>query len=1001
MRAFHSASLLLLLVLVAGMSVGAPVPSAVVAQQSPDTSARGKAKPFEDWGWHRDPFTKDALLTPATPAWTDPPRVSREVLRLAFDFEDWLNLDSDAVIRRIAGAIATAPSDPAVLALIHTLQETLEEGELPDEIGEAVRAAVASKGGSPELALGGNARYLLDSHYEIAIRQGQWEEARAIERSMLGLQAWLVAGPFAPRGGGDVTDLSFAPERLCQVAEPWQGVYGAVEWTPFEPERPNDSRVNPADMFVDSGNGWYMLTEVVNPGPKRNVLLDVEAGSGGFRAWLGGQLVMHRRQSRDLSRDDATVVELPTGATSLLIKLGSSTTCTVRICDPVSRLVLPSIAARIPTSDVFRPFVPSGSIRSLDRRIPAAFQRLAAAHLAQQPGSELRAMCGVVLAFVMSDAGVPELAEDYWNDCRQWREADPLRDACLGYWYFDRPTVASPARERLEMRARLERMLELSPRSIRPRLELARILAEERQDTEAARMFEDAAKIRPHWRIHALAADFYRTLGWDAEASHHERMLGDLAGSLHSMRQHAEVLFKDGDLAGSAKVLDAALGRWPGSSTLIWRRFSIAIERGEFDLAGDLIEREVLRAGGEGRDQLNNRVRLAVAQGRWEEAYRTLLDLGDTARRDGAEMLAGAAMLAESRGEPGMAEQAWRLLLHRWPGDDRAHRALRLLSGKPLTELPGHMTRVDHELLWQVEASRFPAASAAVVLDEQVWRIWPDGGGEVYGQRVTKIISLESIDWYGRAFVPGEVIRARTLLPDDTVAEPATVTGNRFEFPRVAPGVATDVAWRETFRGDGWRTLHGRSFSFASNDLTTPTLQSRLVIELPPGMQVSFDGVQLDRVVVMRVAREDGGTVLTFECNQPRSIRPEALMPRTNELIPSVTFYAPDNGSVGKVARRFVDELSDPQDTWLVHRTAQEIGRSIVESGRELTVRSFAEAAFHWVNQEIRGGWIPSPRNPSRPPRQPARPLCCVTRCSRPRLASAAIDRQPRSNCKQ
>jgi len=893
------------------------------------------------------------------------------VLRSCFDFGAWLTMDHDALAARVGDAVRKHPQDPATMVLLMLYREAIEESSTPDVVGEAVRDLIRAAKGDVARALGVNARPLLEHLHEVAVRRGWWDDVLMCQHCWFGLQSWLLAGPFAAWGEGDMVDVPLGPDVLCSLTQPMSGGLGPVSWKSWQPETPLDLEVSPSEVSKLGGGGWFMLTEVHNPGPTRRVLLDVYAGTGGMKVWLDGSMVMRRLQARDLSRDDVALVDLPSGTSTLLLKFGQEATVTVRICDPITRLTLPDITSKIPTAETFKAFGPTGTVSPLAERWSPAFQPLARRFDELIGDGDERAMLAAALALVASDSNAPELAEDCWKASEKWRLADPIRDATLGAMYFDRNTVHAPEAERRELRARLETLVAASPSNVRPRLELAEMLGEDDQDAAAAKLLNDAIATRPHWSVHLAAAEFYERKGWQAEARDHRlRAFAEPKPTPPVLRDHAEMLQDDLDEPGAARTLDAMLAIWPGSNTAVWRRFNLALRRSEFELAERLIAVEVKRIGGDSQNVLSSRARLALAKGDWRAAKAIHDSLAVMPYRNAEVYAESAADITHRYGTPEEASEAWRRLLALKPSSDVAQQALASLNGIPAHPWPTQFTPVSHQLLDLATPADFPKAGHAVMLDEQVWEVRTDGSAIKHGQRLVKVLRQESVDRIGRDWVSGEVVRARTMLADGTYAEPASVTGSSFEFPRVAPGAAIDTAWTTTsFSGDGV-SFGGHEFAFRESDSAIPTLKSRLVVIMPASVRhsVSLKGKGSEHVVYTTKSLDDGRIEMSWELAQPTSQSYEPSMPSMRELTPVVEFAKVDGTiTMAAVARGMIASIGDPEVTWLVREKTDEVlaelrerieRDSIFDRENSMPKDSYVEEAgllYRWVNQNIKG----------------------------------------------
>jgi hypothetical protein len=854
-----------------------------------------------------------------------PPTCDATILANVTDFEPWLRRDADTLVERMISAVRSAPSDPATLALLWLYSDSTEEAADPDALAKA--AADVSNTGANLAVFGPNARFMQRLMLESAMRRGDFSQARVLERAVAGLQDWLIAGPFAPTNGGDFHYDALQPEALVATGRPMRGAWGAVNWTPWKPEVPSDCTWRPSDVSVLQGAGWFGLVWVVNDGPEREVTLDIEAADGGVKAWLGGKQVFARRPERDRSRDDSVRVTLPAGKSSLLVKTGLSTSICARVVDPETRLSVPGVHSARYDGPAF---IPHGGVHPADDPVDPAWERMERIAAWRGKGESQAGPASALMALLYATNDHPEIAEDYCHQSEAWRLAAPDRAACFDVLYYRRRVIATEAEKQRIMKDRLAQLIagdpDQSKHRVMPRVELARILGTEQQEKQATQLFEEALKARECWPARIEYSRYYSSLGWSAEARNQIELAlsRNKAQTPALMLERAALATTDMNDADAVTALDKVLAAWPGHTGAAARRLEIARLRGENPVARGLIAREIERAGGTSQALAVDLAEQDIAEGNWTAGYDRLMGLASEWPAAAVSYWRRAAALAAGKNDVARARAAYTKVLEKQPGDDFSANALAVLAGSPERSLSEFSTPVTHEMLDWLKAEDYPKASGGHLLDEEVWLVERDGSFTAYGQQVMKVLRQEGVDLYGRESVPGEVVRVRTMLADGGEAEPASVNGRSFEFPQVAPGNATDYAYRQHHRGTERKTIEGVTYTFADHDLRVPTAIARLVVVTPPGMELSFRELNAGVLTRTRETLPDGRVKQVWECRKPRSIEEEDAMPSVDELLPAVEFVMSES-RWEDVARRVRGSLEASQVTWLVRETGEKI----------------------------------------------------------------------------
>ncbi|MCK6440230.1 MAG: DUF3857 domain-containing protein, partial [Planctomycetes bacterium] len=875
--------------------------------------------------------------------------VNTKILDQCFDFEPWVKNDYNVIAARMFDAVQNSPDDIATLTYINHFGHTLFYTDNPDALGKTL---LAISGNAKRLGvLGLSARAFLGVMHEAALVDDDLDTARRIENATLGLQQWLVAGPFGANDGDRHYDV-LQPELWVDTKQTMSGAFGPVSWTKWTPELPSRSTVNPQDVFEHDGTGWFLLTQVVNDGDAFEALLDIEVNDGGVKVWLNGNMVFNRRPEADYSRDDSALVQIPKGTSTLLVKLGSLSAATVRICDPKTRLSLESVRSQYPTD--MKPFAPRGSVPPASQPIPYRYQRLASLiDSAKDPKVQMQARC--LLALELLGAQSPEQAEDLWHEAEGYRKSHPLMEACLDAMYYERTSVATAAEQRRILAERYTWLNANQPGAVVSRLKLANIRVGEDRDGDARKLYDETLAIQPHWAHRTHYAAFFDRRKWQAEARN-QRMLAFTETSSRPAQlvlMRAEMAEADGDLELAQELYEQlADGPAKNNTNILDALKRLALNGGDFDTALEYIEAKERILGGATTTTQRERAAILAASGKIAEAFAILMALAERPERGRANRYYDAAMLAYRNGLEKEAREALLKTVERNPGHDNARRYLARLDGKAPQMLSEFSTALDplQARDW-LKAQDYPLASAGWLLDEEVWHVEKDGSFVAYGQTVTKILLQDAVDTHGRQRIDGEVLRARTIKGDGAELEPVTVTGANFEFPGVEPGAVIDTAYRRYTRASTPGVLDDVSFQFEDRDVRTPTALARLVVVTPKDFVVHYREENMEGATFTRRELDDGRVLLSWEMRRPRSRKAEPAMPTRDETMPKVTFYRPGENPWTGAARRLRSSLRATEVTWRVREAAMQ-ALSVLD--RDAGDIQKAVALYAWVNSTIR-----------------------------------------------
>ncbi|MCA8939289.1 MAG: DUF3857 domain-containing protein [Planctomycetes bacterium] len=890
-------------------------------------------------------------------------QINLEVANAAVDFSHWLAFEPDAAQQRVIKLVKAHPADPASRALVDVNRWVEDAAQDPLALGKALLEICDD--GKKLSAFGPNARAFANEAAQCAALLGKVEVSHRIRAQLRGIQEWLVCGPFADSYEGDQHHETLAPELILQRSREYRGEFGPAKFQPWVRDNPLDDSVDLDRNTLEDGNGWFAWTNLNNNRHARQVMLDLDVGDGGVKAWLNGKLVFVRRAFADASRDDVALIDLPSGSSSLVVKFGRETRADIRVVDPLTRLPLADVMASLPEEETA--IVLNGECAPASEPYRPSLQAFEK-WLTRNPDEKgaIRAL----IALLQSWVGEEELALDHWHAAEDFLNQDTAQAKALRFFYYrSTDIICSDGERNKERRAALEWLKENVSDEVRPSFELAQLIGQEGRHRDAANAFEALLKKKDHWALRMGLSAFYESTNMQAEARDAlVRALASAGGIGASMpyrlaKAYLDMAQSDGDYELSDRIVEQLRSGERGQSwELLSERLSKARRAGidKKVVADDveaLIEQFERHSGYTTSWVYALRKDLALAQGDLNRALECLDEewLGVLRNRDNFHTQRGELLLQHDR--VAAAAEEFHRALEISPAAFTARHHLERLSNKHLVLSHPLNSVVDASNLDAIKAEDFPKAGAAMLLDEAVWEVNLDGSFTSWEQRVVKILRHEAVDQHGRKYLRGTVMKVRTLLADGTEREPTTVQGNSIEFPNVEPGVAVHWLTRDTHRASSRKILEGTSFSFAESDLSMPTALSRLVLVVPQGFVLNYRESNMDDVSFEESEDDMGRRVLVWELRKPRSIETEPLMPSRDELLPSLEFTRNENTWDDQLRSvlRSADML--PKSSWLIRQTMKEVlerfeGQS--SASRAEADLQKAEALYTWVNQNIK-----------------------------------------------
>jgi len=869
-------------------------------------------------------------------------------------------------------ALSEALSDAALTAAAEVLLLRLAEAD--DHDAEPRRAAAVYERALASVPpLTGRVREMISDRLARRYRAaGRFGRATALEREMGYVNAWAVAGTFGYTRRS-VHSQVFAPERILDLDGPMVSGNRTVEW--LAAGVPHSGRRTDvfAPLYPKEGCA-YALAQVESDKPLYTRL--IVRCPGQFKLWWNDSLRVDADRESELGSDEIAVpVALNKGWNRLLLKVAAlAPVVSCRVEDP-SGLPLKGLRwerglvlhdpVHLRFSGSPQVSVDIGSSRALSmllksEKLPAereALVRAALGIVARSEGRSEKALAELERATeLLPDrphlwyqlARTAESADNLPPSARRTvaRKAFERAAACEGGFVPAEVAIASMLRadrhpvravSRLKAaRARLAgRERGAPPECPLLALALAEVALAEGWYHEARRWAEDAERAGPRWRpVHDFWARY-----------HAER--GDPRRAAAAWRQ---ALASDAaDVAARRSLARTYVGLGDGSAAISELRRALEAEPGELEVYLELARVE-LEAG-----------RQASTENTLRAALRSFPNSPEIRRRLGEVCL--------RRGDKERALAEWDEALGLRPDWHVVRRQADALRGEPDDFSLPFALNVDAAVAESKGADDYPQANTVLVLDQTVVRIYPGGSRSEITHQARKALTTEGVKELSELRVRGELLEARTRLPDGTLLEPAVLPGRgALTMPGVAIGAVVEHRIRRDFARPGGGFLRLPRWYFRG--LEVPHQISDYVVSAPATMELSvlvrnwgsrFDG---EEFVAHPPTEADGLKTRRWTSRNARPLHPARGHQHASELLPHVL--------VGR-ARTWNDMNREMLDMFsgrtrptaaLRAEAAKVIGSASAEEARAaggdageaapMNAREKARAIFRHVNNLIR-----------------------------------------------
>lgn len=287
-----------------------------------------------------------------------------------------------------------------------------------------------------------------------------------------------------------------------------------------------------------------------------------------------------------------------------------------------------------------------------------------------------------------------------------------------------------------------------------------------------------------------------------------------------------------------------------------------------------------------------------------------------------------------------------------YPFDFDVRTVIRDLEGKkPLfSVLP--MYNIDSVIKVAPSRSAYPADPAVILLNDEVVVVHPEGGYEVLGTQVVKVLNKQGVDNFKEMRLPGYVEKAVVIKPNGTQIK-ADIASGEVVFKTLEENDIIFIKTRGQYIEGGYFLHHYYQTSYFES--THPVLLTRYALVTPDDMKLTIKTQQMTEQPEKR--NTELGIMRSWVAENLPAIKFETGMPSWEEIgkwvkITTIPSWKELSSWYGKITKSKIKSSYEIKE-----KTAEVLGKE------PLTEEQKIKKIYEFITSQIRYSYVPFRQN--------------------------------------
>jgi tetratricopeptide (TPR) repeat protein len=728
-----------------------------------------------------------------------------------------------------------------------------------------------------------------------------------------------------------------------------------------------DKETTSVDLTRHMREGGLAYALIQFESPEEKVLVLDTGISSSFKVWFNRSLLLSADRIKErLPRNFFVPVLASKGWNQILLKLPYAS-FTLRISDTDGN---PAKGLKFEKEKVYHPVGSIGKVPaelSFNAGALAYYQKLV-----KEGSQDPQALCAFSYLLGEEDLYVEALDEA--------QEAARLAPDNLNVLFFlatrfEGAQHYSNAMKKSKAREIYTKIIEKDANFAPAREKLASYLADDDKPEKAVDEYEKVfGSGLASFYTRALLTDIYRSQNWQYEELAQVKEMEKLRPNSETVLDYWRGYYYS--VGNSEKAFEFAEKQHRIDQTGNWFKYTIAsrlLTRGELEKALEIYT-ELARENPDEVSYIAEIARIYRDLGKFDESvaqYRKLLEV----HLESESYYTAIGDIYREQGKIEAALENYKKALLLEPGNSNLRGYIQYLQKEDedfSKEFAISDSKVKEMIAQAGGKDKYPKAKNLTILDEMITLIQTDGSSSSYVHAVHKILDYSGKDVHATPRLGGEVEEVRTILPDGTVLEPASVYGS-FTMPGLCENACIEYKYRDD-TSDSRSALGYETGKFYYEDpsLDEPFILSRQIVIVKKAprekseadflssvglipnsvleeMQTVQKNIPQDKISFTKLEREDC-VIFIWEARDMPRVEEEAHRPHIDEFLPFA--YLVTARTWERLNEAFKDRQvrDDIKLTPLIIETAKKITEG------KTTEADVVKALYEFCHREIKFG---------------------------------------------